>query len=422
MVMGEKMVVRFPNRHAFDFSSQAETLSREIAPKKTSTAVKKKSALWDHFVEMKGDFTKAWCKHCGEIVPRGKEGTPRRKCFNYRMQYHLRTEHKALMQEVAVKQAEVKASKTRAKADILAKAWTQAVKQEAPSPMVFAPLWGSFGTGGGPAFETPFGFWTTESKCAEAEGVWPEVEIKAEVGAWKEAPIPLPPALCKEEVVESSAQAETDHEMRIMNDRVYLIQTDGPGGLENTEVVITDLGEIGENAIVVFEEAVGVGAEEIVCGQDQEFVTFSDQENEILLENQAVFPDCDTLKIEQDFNGVHYEADEVTYESVEDVHLTDPNSVYFNVGLESESETSEVLSLPGSSEELLAEQPLNLVKKDRKRKPSSIEGNSDVVIWKLCNSYVVQAMIEVHNRDVHANMDRLVCPDCGKLFTSKRSL
>lgn len=97
------------------------------------------------------------------------------------------------------------------------------------------------------------------------------------------------------------------------------------------KVVITDLGEIGENAIVVFEEAVGVGAEEIVCGQDQEFVTFSDQENEILLENQAVslpklvpcsaatinsvfqvFPDCDTLKIEQDFNGVHYEADEAS--------------------------------------------------------------------------------------------------------------
>ena len=43
----------------------------------------------------------------------------------------------------------------------------------------------------------------------------------------------------------------------------------------------------------------------------------------------------------------------MTYESVEDVHLTgDPNTVYFNVGLESESETSEVLSLPGSSEEV----------------------------------------------------------------------
>ena len=25
-----------------------------------------------------------------------------------------------------------------------------------------------------------------------------------------------------------------------------------------------------------------------------------------------VFPDCDTLKIEQDFNGVHYEADEAS--------------------------------------------------------------------------------------------------------------
>ena len=89
---------------------------------------------------------------------------------------------------------------------------------------------------------------------------------------------------------------------------------------------------------------------------------------------------------------------------------------------------------------LTHEQPLNLVKKDRKRKPSSIEGNTDVVICKLCNSYVVQSLIETHNRwvyylwwwfhllkyfvfrDVHGNMDRLVCPDCGKLFTSKRSL
>ena len=28
-----------------------------------------------------------------------------------------------------------------------------------------------------------------------------------------------------------------------------------------------------------------------------------------------VFPDCDTLKIEQDFNGVHYEADEASIDS-----------------------------------------------------------------------------------------------------------
>ena len=100
----------------------------------------------------------------------------------------------------------MKASKTRAKADILEKAWTQAVKQEAPSPMVFAPLWGSFGTGGGPAFETPFGFWTTKATGAETKGEWPEVN--AEVGAWKE------------EGADSIKPTEADHEMRIMDDRV----------------------------------------------------------------------------------------------------------------------------------------------------------------------------------------------------------
>jgi len=219
-----------------------------------------------------------------------------------------------------------------------------------------------------------------------------------------------------------------DQKVEVETRQVYLIQTQGPEGLHNTEVfhqvVITDLGEIGENAIVVFEEAVGVGAEEIVA--DQELVTTFNEEGEL-----QAFPDVETLKIEQDFSqAVKADLDlgVQVYESVEDVHLTDPTSVYFNVGvgpmggLESESETSEVLSLPGSSEELLTEQPLNLVKKDRKRKPSSIDGNSDVVICKLCNSYVVQSMIDIHNRDVHGNMDRLVCPDCGKLFTSKRSL
>ena len=50
------------------------------------------------------------------------------------------------------------------------------------------------------------------------------------------------------------------------------------------------------------------------------------------------------------------------------------------------------------SQHLTHEQPLNLVKKDRKRKPSSLEGNSDVVICKLCNSYVVQTLLETHNR------------------------
>ena len=48
----------------------------------------------------------------------------------------------------------------------------------------------------------------------------------------------------------------------------------------------------------------------------------------------------------------------------------------------------------------LHEQPLNLVKKERRRKPSSIDGNTDVVICKLCNSYVVKSLVETHNRSV----------------------
>ena len=53
------------------------------------------------------------------------------------------------------------------------------------------------------------------------------------------------------------------------------------------------------------------------------------------------------------YDEVQYDTEEVTYESevhVEDVHLGDSN-VYFNVGLESESDHSEVLSLPSTSEE-----------------------------------------------------------------------
>ena len=52
-------------------------------------------------------------------------------------------------------------------------------------------------------------------------------------------------------------------------------------------------------------------------------------------------------------DDIQYDGEEV-YESevhVEDVHLGDTTSVYFNVGLESESDHSEVLSLPSTSEE-----------------------------------------------------------------------
>jgi len=216
-------------------------------------------------------------------------------------------------------------------------------------------------------------------------------------------------------------------EVEVETRQIYLIPTEGPDGMQNTEVIITDLGEIGENAIIVFEENVGVGAEEIVA--NQEYVAYTGDGDDVIQGGLLDKSDLD-LGIQYDGSDVQYDNEEVTYESevhVEDVHLGDAN-VYFNVGLESESEHSEVLSLPSTSEEtvtvthLTHEQPLNLVKKDRKRKPSSIEGNTDVVICKLCNSYVVQSLIETHNRDVHGNMDRLVCSDCGKLFTSKRSL
>ena len=44
----------------------------------------------------------------------------------------------------------------------------------------------------------------------------------------------------------------------------FNVQTEGSDdGLNSTEVVITDLGDIGDDAIVVLEEAVGVGAEEV---------------------------------------------------------------------------------------------------------------------------------------------------------------
>ena len=68
--------------------------------------------------------------------------------------------------------------KAKAKADILAKAWTQAVKQAAPGPVVCAPPWESYGAEEGPAIETPFVCWTTEAG-AGAAGVWPEVDVGA---------------------------------------------------------------------------------------------------------------------------------------------------------------------------------------------------------------------------------------------------
>ena len=46
------------------------------------------------------------------------------------------------------------------------------------------------------------------------------------------------------------------------------------------QVIITDLGEIGENAIIVFEENVGFGAEEIVA--NQEYVAYTGDSDDVI--------------------------------------------------------------------------------------------------------------------------------------------
>ena len=84
-------------------------------------------------------------------------------------------------------------------------------------------------------------------------------------------------------------------EVEVETRQIYLIPTEGPDGMQNTEVsphswygpvhisiqvIITDLGEIGENAIIVFEENVGVGAEEIVA--NQEYVAYTGDNEEVL--------------------------------------------------------------------------------------------------------------------------------------------
>ena len=59
------------------------------------------------------------------------------------------------------------------------------------------------------------------------------------------------------------------------------------------------------------------------------------------------------LELGLQYEDIQYDTEEVTYESevhVEDVNLGDSANVYFNV-IGSESDHSEVLSLPSTSEE-----------------------------------------------------------------------
>ena len=66
------------------------------------------------------------------------------------------------------------------------------------------------------------------------------------------------------------------------------------------QVIITDLGEIGENAIIVFEENVGVGAEEIVA--NQEYVAYSgDSDTDVMqVTRDQTRPMCSTHSYQED--------------------------------------------------------------------------------------------------------------------------
>jgi len=231
----------------------------------------------------------------------------------------------------------------------------------------------------------------------------------------------------------------------------YYIQADGTDGTQQTEYVVQDLGELGDNAIIMFEEG-GVGAEEIVSSE--EYVTYTVPSKDV---NQ---------KSDYDLLGAHYSSD-ISYqtrpvetqtkleirdaianigvvECREEEVLTEESQfktgvvhheegdVHFEIKSEvhydDQGESSRVFYSTGAGPETVykqvVEQPLNLVKKERIRPNSAsiFEGNSDLVICKLCNSYVVGSKIDIHNRDIHSNMSQMNCPDCGKLFTSKRSL
>lgn len=238
----------------------------------------------------------------------------------------------------------------------------------------------------------------------------------------------------------------------------YFIQAEGPDA-QQTEYIVSDLGDLGENTIIMFEEG-GVGAEEIVSSE--EYVTYTMPTKEVKSDydllgahysevsyqptvHEAVDSkveirdaianigaiDCKEEVVEETQTGiVHHEGGDVRYEIKSEVHYDEveaaPSRVFYSTG--------SGLGTKQYYTKQVSEQPLNLVKKEKIRTSNSsasrtstssatvFDGNSDLVICKLCNSYVVGSKIEIHNRDIHSNVSQLNCPDCGKLFTSKRSL
>jgi len=225
----------------------------------------------------------------------------------------------------------------------------------------------------------------------------------------------------------------------------YFIQTEGPDS-QQTEYVVSDLGELGENTIIMFEE--GVGAEEIVSSDDYVTYTMPSSADQDLVGALAYSEtpyqhtiieansnrldmrdcmgnigaiDCKEEIVEEAPSGIvqggeiHYE---IKKELISDEFQPSSAQVFYSVGAPGGS-GSQQLQL-----KQVSEQPLNLVKKEKIRTSSAnvFNGNSDLIICKLCNSYVVASKIDIHNRDIHSNNHQLNCPDCGKLFTSKRSL
>merc|ERR1712156_2699 len=194
----------------------------------------------------------------------------------------------------------------------------------------------------------------------------------------------------------------------------YYIQTESPGTSvqqsNGEQFIVSDLSDIGEEAIIMFEEEGGVGAEEFVtCFVD------SSQVGEGSGYQPIIVTSADQLGMVEE---------EVTTEIIKSEIQVDDDSSHFQIKNESVEYENGLDMKKVIVTKSNYEQPLNLVKKKSNGKISVIPQGAELVICKLCNSYVVASKIDVHNRDMHgeSTADRLTCPDCGKLFTSKRSL
>jgi len=229
--------------------------------------------------------------------------------------------------------------------------------------------------------------------------------------------------------------------------QIFLIQTEGPDdGLNSTEVVITDLGHLGDEAIVVLEEAVGVGAEETVNGGQvvgNGLVSLDDGTSPFFHSNTDDLQCFSEIKYERNDDlvspdlGVHYETVETssldpTTETVIFRVNYDEDSNSFTSGGATSPTATDTMYITQDSDLKVHHQSnhcQHLVKTKSKRTSSSSSSsklmNSDLskmYLCKLCNSYVEKALMKTHNRNVHQDCGTLTCSDCGKLFTSKRSL